>query len=171
MNSFLEYDKGVAKFNQELRLITSPITSWDFYGDIINDFRTINSDAKLINDLGTQSKWLNENWDLKNILKEEVIVVTDASLKIVFASQNIAKMNGYTPAEVIGNSPRMFQGEKTCSIVSNEIREAIMNKVSFEKKVINYKKNGELYYCLIKGFPLFNKSGDLSHFIAFEQAA
>ena len=69
MNSFLEYDKGVAKFNQELRLITSPITSWDFYGDIINDFRTINSDAKLINDLGTQSKWLNENWDLKNILK------------------------------------------------------------------------------------------------------
>ncbi|MDG1871731.1 MAG: PAS domain-containing protein, partial [Flavobacterium sp.] len=166
MNSFLEYDKGVAKFNQELRLITSPITSWDFYGDIINDFRTINSDAKLINDLGTQSKWLNENWDLKSILKDEVIVVTDASLKIVFASQNIAKMNGYTPAEVIGNSPRMFQGEKTCSIVSNEIREAIMNKVSFEKKVINYKKNGELYYCLIKGFPVFNKSGDLSHFIA-----
>lgn len=170
MNSFLEYDKGVAKFNQELRLITSPITSWDFYGDIINDFRTINSDAKLIKDLGTQSKWLNENWDLKNILKEEVIVVTDASLKIVFASQNIAKMNGYTPAEVIGNSPRMFQGEKTCSIVSNEIREAIMNKVSFEKKVINYKKNGELYYCLIKGFPVFNNR-DLSHFIAFEQAA
>ncbi|WP_026708522.1 PAS domain-containing protein [Flavobacterium frigidarium] len=171
MKSFLEYDRGVAKFNQELRLITSPITSWDFYGDIINDFRMINSDAKKINELGTRSKWLNDNWDLRNILKDEVIVVTDASLKIVFASQNIAKMNGYTPDEVVGYSPRMFQGEKTCAIVSNEIREAILNKVSFEKKVINYKKNGDLYYCLIKGIPIFNKSGDLSHFIAFEQAA
>lgn len=171
MMNFLEYDKGVAKFNQELRLSTSPITSWDFYGDLINDFRAINSDTKKISQLAIESKWSNKNWDLKDILKDEVIVVTDASLTIVFASQNIAKMNGYKPDEVVGKSPRMFQGEKTCAVTSNEIREAILNKVSFEKKVINYKKNGDLYYCIIKGFPVFNKSGDLSHFIAFEQAA
>jgi hypothetical protein len=43
------------------------------------------------------------------------------------------------------------------------------NKEPFEKKVLNYKKNGETYQCLIKGYPVFNSKGDVSHFIAFEK--
>jgi hypothetical protein len=35
---------------------------------------------------------------------------------------------------------------------------------------VNYNKNGEIYICLIKGFPVFNIKGKLSHFIAFEKA-
>jgi hypothetical protein len=30
---------------------------------------------------------------------------------------------------------------------------------------VNYNKNGEIYICLIKGFPVFNIKGKLSHFI------
>jgi hypothetical protein len=39
----------------------------------------------------------------------------------------------------------------------------------FEQTVVNYNKNGEIYICLIKGFPVFNIKGKLSHFIAFER--
>jgi hypothetical protein len=65
----------------------------------------------------------------------------------------------------------MFHGEETDLEVSNEIRLAIQNKEPFEKRVLNYKKNGETYQCLIKGYPVFNSKGDVSHFIAFEKVA
>ena len=80
-------------------------------------------------------------------------------------------MNGYTPEEVIGKSPSMFQGKKTSSVVSKQIRRAIQLKKSFEKKVLNYKKNGDIYFCLINGYPIYNEKGEFSHFIAFEKAA
>ena len=80
-------------------------------------------------------------------------------------------MNGYREEEILGNSPKMFHGEATCQTVSKEIRNAIELQVPFEKTVLNYKKNGETYLCLIKGFPIFDSKGKLSHFIAFEKAA
>ena len=80
-------------------------------------------------------------------------------------------MNGYVEAEVLGKRPKMFQGEATNQITSNEIRRAISDQQPFEKTVMNYKKNGDVYACLIKGFPVFNSKGQLSHYIAFEKAA
>ena len=80
-------------------------------------------------------------------------------------------MNGYEAQEVIGNSPKMFQGAKTDLQVSNEIRQAILKKVPFEKNVINYCKDGSVYNCHIKGFPIFNNKGEVINFIAFEKIA
>jgi hypothetical protein len=34
--------------------------------------------------------------------------------------------------------------------------------------MLNYKKT-EKPHCLIKGYPVFNSKGDVSHFIAFEK--
>jgi hypothetical protein len=81
------------------------------------------------------------------------------------------KMNGYVEADVLGKSPKIFQGKSTDLTISNEIRSAISLQQPFEKTVMNYKKNGDVYECLIKGFPIFNSKGLLSHYIAFEKAA
>ena len=80
-------------------------------------------------------------------------------------------MNGYEAHEVIGNSPKMFQGAKTDLQVSNEIRQSILNKLPFEKVIINYCKDGSTYNCHIKGFPIFNHKGEVTNFIAFEKIA
>jgi len=53
---------------------------------------------------------------------------------------------------------------------SREIREKINNRLPFESKVINYKKNGKTYDCLIKSYPIFDSKGKLTHFIALEKA-
>jgi PAS domain S-box-containing protein len=131
----------------------------------------VEADFKNLNQIALQSKWTSQDWGLRESLQDQVVVVTDSKLKIVFASNNIVEMNGYNASEVIGNNPKMFQGVNTCSVTSNEIRIAIEKQLPFEKKVLNYKKNGEPYYCLIKGYPVFNNKGDLAHFIAFEKAA
>ena len=119
----------------------------------------------------SKQQW-QTNFEFEKLMNEDtVVVVTCPSLKIVYATKNIVRMNGYESHEVIGKSPKMFQGEATCPVISKEIGLAVQNKQPFDKVVTNYCKNGSLYQCHIQGFPVFNKSGELINFIAFERAA
>jgi hypothetical protein len=49
------------------------------------------------------SRWRAEDWDQKQA-KDEVVIVTDAKLEIVFAS-HMTKMNGYVEEVKIGKCP------------------------------------------------------------------
>lgn len=171
MENFNKYDTALAKHYQGLQIMHVPLVSWDFHQINIAQIVKNYSDLNKINKISNTSKWESNEWDFKNHLTQEVILITDASLKIVFASNGLSKMNGYNEKEVLGKTPKIFHGEATCAVISNEIREAINLRLPFEKSVLNYKKNGETYSCLIKGFPVFNSKGVLSHFIAFEKAA
>lgn len=171
MKNFKKYDDAVANHYKGLKMMNFPLISWDFHQINMAQIVKTYSDLAKINKISSTSKWNSQTWDFKSRLTEEVVVITDTSLKIVFASNGLSKMNGYVEKEVLGKTPKIFHGMATCSIISNEIREAINSEVPFEKTVVNYKKNGETYICEIKGFPIFNSKGDLSHFIAFEKAA
>ncbi|OAB31369.1 PAS domain S-box-containing protein [Flavobacterium fryxellicola] len=171
MSDFRQYEEAIAMYHSNLTIKTVPVYSWDFHSDFLSAIKNFFADLSKLNAIAVQNKWAQNNWDLKKSLKEEVIVVTDVKLQIVFASHNMMTMNGYSAAEVLGKSPKMFQGEATNQITSNEIRKAILHQQPFEKTVMNYKKNGEVYVCLIKGFPVFNSKGELRHYIAFEKAA
>ncbi|WP_035669259.1 PAS domain-containing protein [Flavobacterium sp. 83] len=171
MTSFKQYDVAISEYHMGLSVKRLPVFSWDFNHEFIVELKNSFLDLNKLKSIALKNKWTSDNLDLKSRLKEEVIIVTDANLSIVFASHNMFKMNGYVEAEVLGKNPKMFQGYATDLTTSNEIRDAIQLKQPFEKTVMNYKKNGDLYVCLIKGFPVFNLKGDLSHYIAFEKAA
>lgn len=171
MSNLKQYDDAIVKYHSDLRIKTLPVFSLDFHYEFLNELKDSFLDLYKLQEIASQSKWSLQDWDLKTRLEEEVIIVTDAKLKIVFASHNMVKMNGYLVAEVLGNSPKMFQGQATDRQISSEINEAIQLQQVFEKTVLNYKKSGEIYYCLIKGFPIFDLKGKLSHYIAFEKAA
>ena len=147
---------------------TVPILSWDFHYEYLNELRAIFSDLKKVDKISNRFKWNDKNLEIKDRILDEVILVTDANLKIVFASNGIKKMTGYTESEIIGKTPKVFQGPKTSKIALKEIRMAIQLQVPFEKTIENYKKDGEIYKCKINSIPIFNLKGELSHFIAFE---
>jgi PAS domain S-box-containing protein len=172
MNDLKQYEKAIVKYQSDLRIKSFVVLSLDFHYHFVKQLKNSLLDFRNLKGIALKNKWeLSSEWDIDAIIKEEVILVTNSELAIVFASHNIRKMNGYSPIEVLGESPKMFQGELTDSIVSSEISEAIKRQQAFEKTVLNYKKNGEVYTCLIKGYPIFNKKGQLSHYIAFEKAA
>jgi PAS domain S-box-containing protein len=171
MGNLKQYDEATAKYHKDINIKKAPIFSWEFHHEFLNEIKNSFLDISKLNNMGLKNQWEKTDWDFKSMLKEQVVIVTDAKLKIVFASKNIINMNGYREEEVVGNSPKMFHGAGTDQTTSREIRTAIELRVSFEKTVLNYKKNGQTYLCVIKGFPIFNKKGDLSHFIAFEKAA
>ncbi|TDD78350.1 PAS domain-containing protein [Flavobacterium caseinilyticum] len=171
MNNLRQYEDAIALYHNSLNIKTVPVYSWDFHNNFLTAVKKLFLDINKLNSIASKNRWIQNDWDFKNSLKEEVIIVTDNKLRIVFASHNIEKMNGYVEHEILGKSPKMFQGEATNHITSNEIRIAILEQQPFEKVVMNYKKNGDVYACLIKGYPVFNIKGELSHYIAFEKAA
>lgn len=171
MLEFKEYDNGFSMYESNLETKKMPLTTWDFYGDFLSQLNKIIADQNQLELLATFNDWKTEIDLNKAIDVYTVVVVTCPSLKIVFSTKNMEKMNGYRPEEVLGKTPKMFQGPATCVETSKEIGHAVRNKLPFEKVVTNYCKNGSLYQCHIKGFPIFNKSGELTNFIAFEKAA
>lgn len=165
------YDKSVAAVKSSSRLSKMPLLSWDLYSVFLRNLNGAQHDLSLLNQLSKVYKW-NLNLDLSDELQtNDAILVTDANLQIVFASKGIAAMSGYEPKEVVGNSPKMFQGKETSIEKRASIRNAISNQQPFDTVVINYKKNGQMYDCHIRSFPIFNKKGELTHFIALEKAA
>lgn len=117
------------------------------------------------------NQW-NLNFSLKEAINDKnVVVVTDPKLSIVFTTANMFALNGYRPEEVIGKSPKMFQGKDTCPKTSFAIRQAVLSQQPFDEVVLNYCKDGSIYTCRIKGYPVFDKKGVLKNFIALEKAA
>jgi len=170
MKELFEYDNALVKYYKGLSSYLTPLSCWEFYGEALLDIEKFKDDF-------IELKKLTKDWNfsincMEEFLgKERVIVVTNPNLKIVYSSHNIEKMNGYTSAEILGKSPKMFQGEETCRNTSLSIREAVQNQVPFEVSILNYRKDSSTYYCNIEGFPVFDKRGVLVNYIAFEKAA
>jgi len=146
-----------------------PILAWDFHYEYLNELKAIFSDLKKVNKISNQFTWNETHLEIEERIKEEVILVTDLDLKIIFASNGIRRMTGYKEEEILGKTPKMFQGPKTSTVVLKEIREAIKLQIPFEKTIQNYRKDGRTYNCQINGAPVFNLKGKLTHFIAFEK--
>ena len=163
------YEDAIVAHHQSRQNSSFPIVSVEYYSDAFVSVKRSCIDNIRLKNLALKNSWQNFNYNLIEKLQQVVIIVTTPKLEIVFASKQLTKMNGYVEAEVLGNTPRMFQGEQTCPSVSKEIREAINSEIPFEKTIINYKKDGTTYHCQIVGVPIFNKKGNLSHFVAFEK--
>lgn len=165
------YDKSVVSVTEGSQIGKMPLLSWDLYSVFFRALINSQHDLSLLNQMAKVYKW-----DLKLDFNEELqsndaILVTNSNLQIVFASFGIAQMSGYQPAEVVGNSPKMFQGIGTSVEKRAEINQAVAARKPFEAILTNYRKNGEPYECHIRSFPIFNKKGELTHFIALEKAA
>lgn len=146
-----------------------PILALDLHYEYLNELKASFADLKKVNKISHQFTWNEENLKIEERLKDEVILVTDLNLKIIFASSGIKRMTGYQEDEVLGKTPKMFQGPATCKCALKEIREAIKSKKPFVTTIENYKKNGKTYKCHVDATPVYNLKGKLSHFIAFEK--
>ncbi len=105
----------------------------------------------------------------------DILMVTEAhpidmpGPRIVFVNEAAERITGYTPAEMIGRSPRMLQGEKTDRNTLNEIRHALENHQPIRRQLVNYGKDGGEYWLGINLVPIFSAQGKCTHFAAIER--
>ena len=170
MKELQHYDKAAHNFYKKQNFNLMPLATWDIFADQFTTIGEALGDVLKLEQLAEANKWdLTIPFKDEILDKNHVVVVTDASLNIIHSSKNIFKMNGYSQEEVIGNKPKMFQGELTCKETSKKIGRAIRDNEPFEAIVLNYRKDGTTYNCWIKGNPIKDNTGKVVNFIAFER--
>lgn len=157
------YDNACAKYYNKLKLKCLPLSTWEFRNYSF-------SDAILFERL--QSNWNTKQDYLKQSRKENrELIVTDKNFRIVFTSNTFSKISGYKREEIIGKSPRMFQGAGTSNDTRQKIKTALTELKPFKEVVLNYRKNGDSYWCEIEAYPMFDKNGKFLNYIALEKIA
>lgn len=102
------------------------------------------------------------------------VVVTDGVLSapgptILYVNAAFERLTGYPSAELVGQSPRLLQGEKTSLAVRRTLARALRDGQRKKVVVINYRKSGEPYRCEIEIFPILGKDGALINAVALER--
>jgi PAS domain S-box-containing protein len=149
-----------------------PLLCWDFFMESHHRRMQMADGLSQLRLFAQHHQW-RMDWNLEKLLlrEERVALVTDLAQVILFATPNLAIMNGYTATEVVGKQPKMFQGKDTCPETRREIREALIRRIPFKGTVINYRKDGSPYNCLVEEYPVWNRQGALVNFVAFEKIA
>lgn len=99
---------------------------------------------------------------------QNVVVITDAEVRIKWVNQAFTNQTGFLPEEVIGKKPNFLHGSQTSPETRKSIRDAIRNRENVKAEIVNYNKNGEAYWMNILIQPIFSGDKNLIGFIAVE---
>ncbi|MCA1778991.1 MAG: diguanylate cyclase [Xanthomonadaceae bacterium] len=101
------------------------------------------------------------------------VIVTDATLdqpgpRIVYANPAFARQTGYPVEELIGQTPRIFQGPKTDRVMLKELRRRLDQGLTFEGSTVNYRKDGQRYHVEWNILPVRNPSGKIRYYLSVQ---
>ncbi len=123
---------------------------------------------------------MQKQHDWENIFKAAVeqsfnaVLITDANFEqggphIIYANQAFCYMTRYSASEILGRSPRMFQGEFTDKKVIAELRHCLKHNLYFHGSTVNYHKDGTPYYVEWSISPVRNHNGVVTHYVSVQQ--
>ncbi|MFO7807856.1 diguanylate cyclase [Guyparkeria sp.] len=104
----------------------------------------------------------------------DAVVITTAELdlpgpQIVYANPAFLSMTGYTLKEVLGETPRLFQGEATNRSTLDRLRGALVVGGRFSARTVNYRKDGTAYDVEWSISPVRNEAGTVTHFVSVQR--
>lgn len=141
----------------------------------ISSFESILGNRYLISQEDvTELKIAEEELQLKNIAIERAndgIVITDPTAHdnpIIYVSQGFLNLTGYQQDEVMGINCRFMQGQKTNPVVVEKMRNAIARGEPFTGELINYKKDGTVWFNRLKLEPIRNSRGELIRYVGVQ---
>ncbi len=100
----------------------------------------------------------------------DLIVITDAEAKILFANKATEKITGFKVDEIIGFDP----GELWGGQMSKDFYQKMWQTIKDEKKVYqgelkNKRKDGEIYDAEVHISPVFDDNGEIIFFLSIEK--
>lgn len=103
----------------------------------------------------------------------EPIAVTDANLEtgvsFIYVNPAFCKETLYDKEELIGQNPKILQGEKSNKELLQTLKERLLNEGHFEGQTTNYKKDGSEYIVNWTISPLKDRYGKVIAYISFHK--
>ena len=105
----------------------------------------------------------------------DFVMITDAQSidepgpRIVYVNDALVAYTGYSRDELLGQSPRIFQGPRTQRDVLDQVRAALAARKGITVEIINYSKQKEEYWVELAITPIFDGAGNATHFVSIER--
>ena len=103
-----------------------------------------------------------------------LVLITDAEIdspgpRIVYVNESLCQMTGYRPEDLIGQTPRIFQGPETDRSVLDELRACLEQGRPFEGSTVNYRRDGSPYLVQWKTVPVAGDAGTPRYFVSVQR--
>ncbi len=148
-----------------------PILSWDIYSVFLKEHASkhkLEFDSKALEIFHNKYNWKVNVPELLEQNRYDALVLTDSKQEIQWVNDGFNKMTGYSTKYAIGKKPNFLQGKETSVKNIKSFRENLNKGVPFEQTLINYRKNGDVYRCKIKIYPLSDYNNTITHYLALE---
>jgi PAS domain S-box-containing protein len=126
----------------------------------------------------TERKWVEARLRLLEsvvVNAKDAILVTEANQidlpgpRIIYVNEAFTQLTGYSPDEIIGQTPRLLQGPKTDRAVLSQLRSALKSWRSITVELLNYNKDGTEFWVENSVTPVKNSEGRYTHWIAIQR--
>jgi PAS domain S-box-containing protein len=87
---------------------------------------------------------------------------------IIYVNSAFCRMTGYEPEEVLGQNCRFLQGPDTDPKEVAKLRQAIAARKEVQATLLNYRKDGQLFWNELRISPIFSESGELLYFVGVQ---
>ncbi|MBD2101426.1 PAS domain S-box protein [Leptolyngbya sp. FACHB-261] len=95
--------------------------------------------------------------------------VDDPGPRILFANSALETITGYQPEEVVGLTPRLFQGPKTDRKQLDQIRTALQTWQASTVELVNYRKDGSEFWVELSIVPVDDGAGWYTNWLAIQR--
>ena len=130
----------------------------------------------VLRDLSDQRQMLERQQLLNDSIEHspDCVLITDAELgqpgpRILYANPSFERMSGYRLTQILGKTPRLFQGPDTDQEMLGRLRSALERKRIFVAETTNYRENGTSYRVRWQIAPIFDSAGEVTHFVSLQR--
>jgi diguanylate cyclase (GGDEF)-like protein/PAS domain S-box-containing protein len=109
-----------------------------------------------------------------NTIQDSLLITLAAPMDapgplIVYANDAVLHQTGYGLHQVLGRSPRLFQGPDTDQAVTGAFGKALRRWERPQMEVLNYSSAGRAFWIELKAAPLADANGAFTHWVAVQR--
>ena len=157
------------KKSEETIITTPDGRIWNERGEpIFDDLGNFVGVVELAQDITEFSRLTNQEKLLITAIDQaaEAVIITDANGIIQYVNPAQESLSGYTRDEIVGQNPNIFKSDFHDDNFYAKLWETINAGNIWSGRFINKRKDGTEYHEDATISPVYNKSGDLTNFVA-----
>lgn len=93
------------------------------------------------------------------------VIITDTEHNILSANLAFQTITGYAEEEILGKNCRFLQGPLSDPQTIERIHLALQTQTEFSGEILNYRKDGSIFFNALIITPVRDEQGNLTHFI------
>ncbi len=94
------------------------------------------------------------------------VAITNLAACLEYVNPRFTEVTGYSPAEVLGQNPRILQSGLTSKATHLGMWAALTRGQTWKGELVNKRKNGELYWEEAQIAPVKDATGVVTHYVA-----